>query len=173
MAATYTPVSLKDMETFFKRGYHGMKLAKSVQRGEVVFDLYLEPNLGVRVWSSLNPSSESSAGVGEDAIRVQYYNFGLSRPMTAGKAPIVKRTQGWRDSLRDRIEDVVELYGEQDFVRDAQVDMLRALLKSGRLDGSTVNAFTGMLKNLETSTFMSLSDKQREWVESKTKALGL
>lgn len=173
MAATYTPISLADMEAFLRRGFRALKPQKSSQRGEIVFDLYLEPTLGIRVWSSISARGDSAAGVGEDAIRVQYFHFGRNVPLIPGKAPIVKRTQNWRDSLQDRIEDVIERYAEQDAVRDKQVEMLRALLSSGNLQSNAGTAFKGMLQDLESSQYMALTENQLKWVEGNYKALGL
>jgi hypothetical protein len=36
------------------------------------------------------------------------------RPLKPGKAPIVKRTQGWKDNLRERVEDEIEDYDSQE-----------------------------------------------------------
>jgi hypothetical protein len=110
MAATYTEVTLVEMETFLSRAFHALHPKKGVIRGEVTIDLHLSPNVGVRVWTSIAERGTSGAGVGEDAIRVQLYNFSRQKPLKPGKAPIVKRTQGWRDSLREKIEAEIEAY---------------------------------------------------------------
>jgi hypothetical protein len=115
MAATYTEVTLSEMETYIHRAFHALHPRKSAIRGEVVLDLFLSQNAGVRVWTSISERGTSGAGVGEDAIRVQLYSFAKGKPLKPGKAPIVKRTQGWRDSLRERIEDCMEDY---DFKQD-------------------------------------------------------
>ncbi len=115
--AQYTEVTLQDMEKFLQRAFRALKPTKGAQRGEVTFDLFLDyptSRIGIRVWTSIAQSSTSSAGVGDDAIRVQFYNYSLGRPMLTGKAPIVKRTQGWRDSLKDRIEDVIEMFDDRE-----------------------------------------------------------
>lgn len=110
MAATYTTISLEEVETYLKRAFRALRPVKSAIRGEIVFDLHLSPTTGVRVWSSIAQHATSGAGVGDDAIRVQLYSFAKNRPLMPGKAPIVKRTQGWRDNLKDRIEDYMEKY---------------------------------------------------------------
>lgn len=114
MAATFTEVTLPDMESFLGRAFHALHPKKSAIRGEVVVDLYLSPNAGIRVWTSIAQHGTSGAAVGEDAIRVQLYNFAKGKPLMPGKAPIVKRTQGWRDSLRERIEDYMEKYDDKE-----------------------------------------------------------
>lgn len=114
MAAQYTKITLEEMAAFLKRGFRALKPKMSANRGEIVFDLYLSEKAGIRVWTSIAAGREEGAGLGEDAIRIQFYNFGQNRPLIPGKAPIVKRTQNWRDSLKDRIEDYIELYDDKE-----------------------------------------------------------
>lgn len=114
MAATYQDVSLEEMTKFITRGFHALHPKKSVERGEVVFDLYLSQKAGIRVWTSIAASATSGAGVGADAIRVQLFSYAKNKPLMPGKAPIVKRTQGWKDNLQDRIEDYMEKYDEKE-----------------------------------------------------------
>jgi hypothetical protein len=114
MAATFTEISLEDMETFLKRAFRALKPKKGTERGEIYFDLSLSPNVVVRVWTSVKPRSGMGAGVGEDAIRVQLIYVHLKRPLLTGKAPIVKRTQNWRSNLQERVEDMIETYEDKD-----------------------------------------------------------
>lgn len=114
MAATFTEVSLEDMETFLKRAFRALRPKKGTDRGEIYFDLSLSPNVVVRVWTSIRPHSGTGAGVGEDAIRIQLMYTTTKRPLLTGKAPIVKRTQGWKSNLQDRVEDMIEKYEEKD-----------------------------------------------------------
>ncbi len=114
MAANYTEVTLEEMETFLRRAFHSLHPTKSGIRGEAVVDLHLSSTTGIRIWTSIAERGSSGAAVGEDAIRVQLYSFAKNRPLIPGKAPIVKRTQGWRDSLRERIEDTMEKYDDKE-----------------------------------------------------------
>lgn len=114
MAATYTSVTLEEMETYLNRAFHALHPKKNAIRGEVVIDLHLSEKAGIRVWTSIAERGTSGAGVGEDAIRVQLYNFARQKPLKPGKAPIVKRTQGWKDSLRERVEDEMEDYDSRE-----------------------------------------------------------
>jgi hypothetical protein len=66
------------------------------------------------VWTTIHPRREVGADIGQDAIRIQLLAKSSDRPLTKGKAPIVKRTQGWKNSLQDRIEDAIELYESQE-----------------------------------------------------------
>lgn len=113
MAAQYTEVTLEDMEKFLKRGFRALRPKQGVQHNEYYYDLFLSPNVSIRVWTSVQRNTGSGAGVGEDAIRVQLMNVPGRRPLLKGKAPIVKRTQGWRNTLQTKIEDCIETYEEK------------------------------------------------------------
>lgn len=120
MSAQYTPITIEEMDTFLRRAFRALRPKKGVERGEIVYDLFLTPVIGIRVWTSLSPHSGESAGVGSDAIRVQYFHFGRNHPLVRGKAPIVKRTQGWRENLKERIEDYMELFEQREADLEAQ-----------------------------------------------------
>lgn len=113
MAAQFTDVTLEDMDKFLKRGFRALRPAKGV-KGEVYYDLKLGDNVGVRVWTSVKPHSGMGAGVGDDAIRVQLVSLKDQGPLEKGKAPIVKRTQGWRNSLQSKIEEFIEKYDDNE-----------------------------------------------------------
>ena len=121
MAAQFTEITLQDMETFLKRAFRVLKPTQGKQRGEVVFDLFFTPQIGVRVFSSIGQDAYSASGVGTDAIRVLFYNYSKNRPMLTGKAPIVKRTGGWRDNLKDRIEDIMEMFDDKEGYWESRV----------------------------------------------------
>jgi len=120
MAAQYTEVTLQDMETFLKRGFRALRPQKGHSNGgEYYYDLQLSDAVHLRIWTSIRKSSDMGAGVGEDAIRVQMMGVKSNRPLMKGKAPIVKRTQGWKNSLQNRIEDAIEAYEEKPEYWDA------------------------------------------------------
>jgi hypothetical protein len=112
MAAQYTEISGQEMEVFLKRAFRALRPTQGMQNKEIYYDLKLSPQVVIRVWTSIRPWG-ASAGVGEDAIRVQLLGVRVNRPLVSGKAPIVKRTQGWRNSLQDKIEEYLELYEEK------------------------------------------------------------
>lgn len=114
MAAQFTEISLEDMVGFLKRGFRSMRPKKGEVRGEVYYDLSLSPNVAIRIWTSVKPHSGMGADVGQDAIRVQLWGVKSKRPLKKGKSPIVKRTQNWRNSLQDRIEDLIEEYEDKE-----------------------------------------------------------
>jgi hypothetical protein len=114
MAAQFTQISLDEMHKFINRGFHALHPKKGMDRGEVYYDLFLSPKAGVRVWTSVSSGGGLAAGVGSDAIRVQLYSYAKGRPLMPGKAPIVKRTQNWRDNLQERIEDLMEAYDSKE-----------------------------------------------------------
>jgi len=107
MAAQYQEVSLEEMRTFLKRAFHALEPQKETnERGEVIINLPLSDRVVIKVFTSIAAGREQAAGVGADAIRVGLYRDG--RPLKSGKWPIVKRTQGWKDNLRERVEDMME-----------------------------------------------------------------
>lgn len=114
MAAQYVEITLEEMEKFLKRAFRILRPKQSQQRGEVCYDLKLGAFVGIRVWTSIRPGSGTGAAVGADAIRVQFVSLKDQGPLEKGKAPIVKRTQGWRDNLKDRVEDLIEKYEEKE-----------------------------------------------------------
>jgi len=114
MAAQFTEITLEEMEKFLKRGFRALHPERGNKLGEVYYDLKLGKFVGIRVWTSIRPHSGMGAEVGADAIRVQFVSLKDQGPLEKGKAPIVKRTQNWRDSLQDRIEELVEKYEDND-----------------------------------------------------------
>lgn len=114
MAAQYTEVSLDEIEKFLKRSFRVLRPVQDVSRGEVLYDLKLGKFVGIRVWTSVHRGQSSGAGAGQDAIRVGLISLKDKGPLERGKLPIVKRTQNWRDSLTDKIEDCIEKYEEKD-----------------------------------------------------------
>jgi hypothetical protein len=112
MAAQYTEISGTEMEVFLKRAFRALRPEKGMQNKEIFYDLKFSPTVVIRVWTSIRPWG-ASAGAGEDAIRVQFFGSRVNRPLVSGKAPIVKRTQNWRNSLQDKIEDYLELYEDK------------------------------------------------------------
>ena len=107
MAAQYQEVSLDEMRTFLKRAFHALEPQReSAERGEIVINLPLSERVSIKVFTSIAAGRDQAAGVGADAIRVGLYRDG--RPLKSGKWPIVKRTQGWKENLRERVEDMME-----------------------------------------------------------------
>lgn len=112
--ARYTEVTLDEMDKFLRRGFRALRPKQDQSRNEIFYDLKLGRWVGIRIWTSIGVRSETGAGVGSDAIRVQFISLKDEKPLEKGKAPIVKRTQGWKNSLQDRIEDYVEKYEDND-----------------------------------------------------------
>jgi hypothetical protein len=108
----YVDISLTEMETFLKRAFRALRPEKGSQNSEYYYDLKLSPTVIIRVWTSIK-SWGGAAGVGDDAIRIQFYGSKVNRPLVSGKAPIVKRTNSWKNSLQEKIEDYLELYEEK------------------------------------------------------------
>lgn len=113
MAATYTEISLEDMDKFLKRAFRALRPKQGTQGSEIVYDLQVSPNVSIRVLTSIRRGSASGRGVGEDAIRVMLVSAKNADSLTK-HPPIVKRTQNWRDNLQDRIEGLFETYEDKD-----------------------------------------------------------
>lgn len=114
MAAQFTEVTIEDMDRFLKRGWRALRPKQGNYKGEVCYDLFLSAHVSVRVLTSIKPRSGVGADVGEDAIRITLFMPKKDRPLLAGKMPIVKRTQGWKNNLQDRIEDMIETYEDRE-----------------------------------------------------------
>ena len=113
-AATFTDIGIEDIRKFLKGAFHALEPHESTTTsGEVTIDLALSDDVAIKVFTSVHVGREQAAGVGADAIRVGLYRRG--RPLKSGSWPIVKRTQGWKENLRERVEDMMEVYdsGEQ------------------------------------------------------------
>jgi hypothetical protein len=109
MAATFTEVTLEDMDRFLRRAYNVYRPKKGESRGEVYYDLNVSKgNIFIRVWTSVRPRSGMGADKGTDAIRVTMVTKG-GKPLVP-KGTIVKRTQNWRTSLQSRIDDLLDDY---------------------------------------------------------------
>lgn len=123
---TAIPVTIEQFSQFMKRGFRALKPREVNVKGERAFELYLNESrtLGIRVMTSIGVGQTVSAPEGADAIRVALMNFKKGFPLMRGKQPIVKRTEGWRDNLKDRIEDLVEMYEsrEEDLEAGRYVD---------------------------------------------------
>jgi hypothetical protein len=122
MAAQFTEVTLEEMAKFILRSWRALRPKQGTERREVYYDLALSENVIIRIWTSIGAGRDTGADVGSDAIRIQLLarKGGRSWPLTKGKAPIVKRTQGWKNNLQDRVEDFLELYEEKEAVFEAQ-----------------------------------------------------
>ena len=114
MAATYTPITLEEMETYLKRAFRILRPKQGSDRGEIYFDLTLGKFVGIRVWTSIRPHSGVGAQVGTDVIRVGLISLKDHGGLEKGEFAKLKRTQGWRDSIKKKIEALVEKYEDND-----------------------------------------------------------
>jgi hypothetical protein len=108
-AATFTDISVLDIRKFLGGAFHALdQWEDESPGGEITINLELSDNVAVKVFTSVHAGREQAAGVGADAIRVGLYR--KNRPLKSGSWPIVKRTQGWKENLRERVEDAIEAY---------------------------------------------------------------
>lgn len=115
MAAQYTEITLEDMEKFLNRGFRSLRPRKGDFRGEVTYTLHINRKVGIRIMTSIRERSESSARVGKDTIKAFLISLadGKGLEKKENRQTIVKRTQNWRKSLQDRIENLMEKYEEK------------------------------------------------------------
>jgi len=113
MAATYVKISLDEFETYINRAFRALRPRRQLDRGEYFWDLSLSKYVAIRVWSSIKTEG-AGAAKGADAIRVQMYGKTTKRPLKKGKSPIVKRTQGWKQNLKDRINEAAEEFEDRE-----------------------------------------------------------
>lgn len=113
-AIVFTPISQEEMALFITRAFRALTPRSGFKNGEIYYDLTVEEGqpVVIRVYTSISPSG-MSASRGADAIRVGLFSTS-GRPLKAGKLPIVKRTQNWRDNLRRLIEDEIEDYHDKE-----------------------------------------------------------
>jgi hypothetical protein len=110
-AATFVNIPVEELRKFLKSAFHALEPREMTGRGEIVINLPLSDTVTIKVFTSVAAGGSQAAGVGDDAIRVGLYRNG--RPLKSGRWPIVKRTQGWRENLRERVEDMMEKYDSE------------------------------------------------------------
>ncbi|MFA5054374.1 MAG: hypothetical protein WC565_09960 [Parcubacteria group bacterium] len=107
---TFTPITLDEVRKVIFSAYHAMDPKQVIYQGEVCIDVFLneEKTLSVRIMTSVHGSSEEGAGRGTDPMRVGI--FAQKRNRFIEKTATVKRTPNWKSTLRERVEDKIELY---------------------------------------------------------------
>ena len=104
--ATYVEIILDEFREHL-REENGWIISKGETGNEYAFDYQVRsnPNITIRVWSSIKKTNDTGRGCGEDAIRVCAFtnNRGLVKTMR------VNRTTNWRLNLKDRIIEVIGL----------------------------------------------------------------
>lgn len=113
--AHFAEITLNEMDTFLKRGWRALRPRQGKERGTHVYDLFVSPVVMIRVWTTIPVARETVRDVGETTIKIQLLAAKTGKPLTGrAKALIVKRVEGWRGNLQNRIEDLMEIYEEQD-----------------------------------------------------------
>jgi hypothetical protein len=107
MAATYTPISWSELREVLKAD----KWSEVDGYRERVLDFPIkDTGCVVRVYTSIAKHNDSSRGKGKDAIRVCAVNLKTQRGMV--KSRRVHRTQNWRDNLKKRILETLNIARE-------------------------------------------------------------
>lgn len=113
MAATYTEITREEFKKFLNKAFRGYRPREFMQRNEYVYDINLDDHVAIRVYSSIHGHG-SSADVGQDAIRCVLFGTKINSPLNKKAAgTIVKRTQGWRSALLERIYSFIEEYHDK------------------------------------------------------------
>jgi hypothetical protein len=107
-------VSLDDIDKLLKRSFHSMRPKRGEYGGAYYYDLGISDNVAIRVYTSVLVRSEMSRGSESKPMSVTLVAPKLKRRLESGKLPIAKRTQNWRTTLLDLIEDKIELYEEKE-----------------------------------------------------------
>jgi hypothetical protein len=116
MAVRYVEITLDEMEKFLKRAFRAFRPKQGVIGGEYFYELKLGPAVGIRVLTSVKTGSGMGARSGKDTIKVQFISLKDNNLLTKkGEQPtIVKRTKNWRDSIKDRVAELVEKYDDNE-----------------------------------------------------------
>lgn len=110
MPATYTPISLQEMRaTLTEANRWKESTTRQGGAGEYVYEreLVTAPGVIIKVFSSISDAAGGARGAGLDAIRVcaiQKMPNGGTRGLV--KSVSVKRTQNWRTTLMERIQEI-------------------------------------------------------------------
>lgn len=113
MAAVYTEVTLEEIEKFLKRSFRASRPRRGVRNGEIIFELALGDAVGIRVQTSIRAGGSVSRSVGKDTIMAGLISLKDKGPLSGDDFLVVKRTQNWRDGLKDRIETLMEKYHDK------------------------------------------------------------
>jgi hypothetical protein len=116
----FVNITYNEVVFFLKRAFRALDPKPGpIVRGELTYTLKLNPrpnstdanvqNYYIVVFTSVHEGKQDAAAVGSDAIRVGPMTTDF-RPIRRGKFPIVKRTNSWKDSLREAIEDLILEY---------------------------------------------------------------
>jgi hypothetical protein len=107
MATQYTEITLEEMDTFLKRSFRALRPKQFTKSGAVYYDLTLGPNVAVRIWTTIGTWGSTK---GKKSMKVQLYGPKVNRRLVHEEAVRMKRTQNWRSTLQDNIEEFLELY---------------------------------------------------------------
>jgi len=113
--ATYTEATLEEWDTFLKRAFHALHPRQGSSMGEVTYDLFLTPRVGIHVRTTVPTAGKQTRSSGTDIIQMIMYDFSKNKPIMPKSMILkVKRTQNWRDGVRDRIEKYMEMFDEHE-----------------------------------------------------------
>lgn len=105
---SYCIVNFDEMRNFLKEE-NGWEIVELPRTFEYVFQYKLRsnPNIVIRVFSSIHKLNNLSRKKGDDAIRVCAFNIGMHRGLV--KSFRILRVDNWRYNLKKRILYVIDL----------------------------------------------------------------
>lgn len=133
----FVDVKLDDMTVLLAgfTGLTGFSPTLGEERGQRTFTFSGPRGTTIKVYSTIAPGATVARGCGEDSIRVVALDGKTGKPVLPKEA-WVARTRGWRGSLLDRIESVIEaLYARPECPKCSSLTACR----TRKSDGATFN----------------------------------
>ena len=106
MAATYTPVTLAEINDFLKAEKGWVEANVSAREHVRDFPLKRHPGVVIRVYTSIHKDNGIARKKGQDAIRVCAVDTVKGKGLV--KSSRVNRTTNWRDNLQKRVIGVLQ-----------------------------------------------------------------
>lgn len=107
-ASTYTPFTLLELDQFIKRTFRGLRPVRREGSSDYFYDLYLSPSMKVQIWTSIYKGEDSVKDKTRPPMKVIF--MGRRQGRLNPEDIRVLRVEKWRDNLRKRVEEFMELY---------------------------------------------------------------
>lgn len=161
MAAEYVELTKEDFEEIFKKLNLTVEEYDNPRSREFQFKIQTpHPLVSVMLYSSLEKSTGISRGVGEDAIRLVFWNNKGNHPIGKGKR-IYRVTS--RDSVAYRIgKTILNFFEDSNNVNIIDWDYVKAILMEMSKNGYSTSFATSLLESLDR--YGKLTDGQLAYV---------
>jgi len=108
--ATYTKFTLDELDQFLRRSFRALKPVRKEGTTDYFYDLYLSQGIKIQVWTSIYKGDTEVKGTRRPPMKIVFVGRrGRIGPPKSDEI-VVLRVRGWKDNLRERIEELVELY---------------------------------------------------------------